>query len=75
VSSRLQSLPASISSPEAGRSSGATLLISSYDWERDRESITLGDAGVAVEVYRGIGIELPLATALREEWKEFDVRR
>jgi hypothetical protein len=31
-------------SPRAGRSSGDVLLLSSYQWERDRGTITLGDA-------------------------------
>jgi hypothetical protein len=60
VSSRLQSPPASISSPEAGRSTGAALLISSYDWERDRESITLGDAiGRFRDVNGYVGLPIP----------------
>jgi len=60
VSSRLQSPPASISSPEAGRSDGAALLISSYDWERDRDSITLGDAIARFREVNGyVGLPIP----------------
>jgi hypothetical protein len=43
VTSRLQSAPASITSRSAGDSADR-LLLSSYDWERDRETITLGEA-------------------------------
>ena len=60
MSSRLQSPPASISSPEAGRSAGAALLISSYDWERDRDSITLGDAIARFREVNGyVGLPIP----------------
>jgi len=60
VSSRLHSPPASISSPEADRSTGAALLISSYDWERDRESITLGDAVARFRDVNGyVGLPIP----------------
>jgi hypothetical protein len=60
VSSRLESPPTSISTPEAGRSTGAALLISSYDWERDRESITLGDAIQRFRDVNGyVGLPIP----------------
>jgi len=60
VSSRLQSPPASISSPETGRSDGAALLVSSYDWERDRDSITLGDAIARFRDVNGyVGLPIP----------------
>ena len=60
MSSRLQSPPASISSTEAGRSTGAALLISSYDWERDRESIALGDAIARFRDVNGyVGLPIP----------------
>ena len=60
MSSRLQSLPASGSSPEAARSTGAALLISSYDWERDRESITLGAAIARFRDINGyVGLPIP----------------
>ena len=60
MSSRLESAPASVSTPEAGRSTGAALLISSYDWERDRESITLGDAIQRFRDVNGyVGLPIP----------------
>ncbi len=60
MSSRLQSPAASLSSPEAGRSTGAALLISSYDWEGDRESITLGDAIARFRDVNGyVGLPIP----------------
>jgi len=60
VSSRLQSPPASSSSPDGGRTTGAALLISSYDWERDRESITLGDAIARFRDVNGyVGLPIP----------------
>jgi hypothetical protein len=60
VSSRLQSTPASMSSPEASRDTAAALLISSYDWERDRESITLGDAIARFRDVNGyVGLPIP----------------
>lgn len=60
MTSRLQSPSASLSSPEAGRSNGAALLISSYDWERDRESITLGDAIARFRDVNGyVGLPIP----------------
>ena len=60
MSSWLHSPPASISSPAAGRSTGAALLISSYDWERDRESITLGDAIARFRDVNGyVGLPIP----------------
>jgi hypothetical protein len=60
VSARLQSPAASISSPEASRNTGAALLISSYDWERDRESIALGDAIARFREVNGyVGLPIP----------------
>jgi hypothetical protein len=60
VSSRLQSPPASISSPDSGPSTGAALLTSSYDWERDRETITLGDAIARFRDVNGyVGLPIP----------------
>lgn len=60
MSSRLHSPPASISSPEAGPSTGAALLISSFDWEGDRESITLGDAIARFRDVNGyVGLPIP----------------
>ena len=60
MSSRLQSPPASISGSDAGPSTGAALLISSYDWERDRETITLGDAIARFRDVNGyVGLPIP----------------
>jgi hypothetical protein len=60
VSSRLQSPTASISTSEPGQSTGAALLISSYDWESDRESITLGDAIARFRDVNGyVGLPIP----------------
>ncbi len=60
MSSRLHSPSASISGPEVDRSTGAALLISSYDWERDRESITLGDAIARFRDVNGyVGLPIP----------------
>jgi hypothetical protein len=60
VNSRLRSPPASVSTPEAGRSTGAALLISSYDWEWNRESITLGDAIARFRDVNGyVGLPIP----------------
>ena len=60
MSSRLQSPPASISSSDGGPSTGAELLISSYDWERDRETITLGDAIARFRDVNGyVGLPIP----------------
>ncbi len=60
MSSQLQSPAASLSSPEAGRSTGAALLLSSYDWERDRESIALGDAIARFRDVNGyVGLPIP----------------
>ncbi|MEA2723217.1 MAG: hypothetical protein QOH59_988 [Gemmatimonadales bacterium] len=59
MSSRLQA-PAPISRPEAGRNTGAALLLSSYDWERDRETITLGDAIARFRDVNGyVGLPIP----------------
>ncbi len=58
--SRLQSPPASLSSPGAGRSHGAALLTSSYDWERDRETLTLGQAIARFRDVNGyVGLPIP----------------
>ncbi len=60
MSSGLQFPAASISGPEAGGSTGAALLLSSYDWERDRESMTLGDAIARFRDVNGyVGLPVP----------------
>ena len=40
-----------------------------------RRRLGMPEGGVSAEVYRGIIIEPPLARALKEEWREFDVVR
>ncbi len=42
MSSRLESV--AVNRPAPGKDTAAQLLLSSYDWESDRETITLGDA-------------------------------
>jgi hypothetical protein len=60
VSSGLPSPATSLSSPEAGRTTAAALLLSSYDWERNRESITLGDAIARFRDVNGyVGLPIP----------------
>ncbi len=44
MSSSLDSAPASIRDRSAATNSAERLLLSSYDWEGDRDTITLGDA-------------------------------
>ncbi|HEY8197842.1 MAG TPA: hypothetical protein VIG04_12735 [Gemmatimonadales bacterium] len=59
MSSQLQS-PESLSKLEGGRNTGAALLMSSYDWERDRETITLGDAIARFRDVNGyVGLPIP----------------
>ncbi len=60
MSSGLDSASVSVPSPEAGHTTAATLLLSSYDWERDRESITLGDAIARFRDVNGyVGLPIP----------------
>lgn len=59
MTSRLESVPGSIS-PVRGDQSAAQLLLSSYDWESDRESITLGDAIQRFRDVNGyVGLPIP----------------
>ena len=53
--------PVSFAVPnDEGRSSAATLLLSSYDWEGDRETITLGDAIARFRDVNGyVGLPIP----------------
>lgn len=60
MSSRLDSAPLSVPSPEAGRNTAAALLLSSYNWEQDRETITLGDAIARFRDVNGyVGLPIP----------------
>lgn len=60
MSSQIQPAAASLRSPSAELSSGEALLISSYDWESGRETITLGDAVARFRDVNGyIGLPIP----------------
>jgi hypothetical protein len=59
VTSRLEAGPAT-SSGRASNNSAAELLLSSYDWESDRETITLGDAIQRFRDVNGyVGLPIP----------------
>jgi hypothetical protein len=59
MTSRLESVPGSIS-PARGDRTAAHLLLSSYDWESDRETITLGDAIQRFRDVNGyVGLPIP----------------
>jgi hypothetical protein len=59
VSSRIDSA-VSIPKPGSASSTAAALLISSYDWERDHETITLGDAIARFRDVNGyVGLPIP----------------
>jgi hypothetical protein len=58
MSSRVESVP--MHSPTAGKDTAAQLLLSSYDWESDRETITLGDAIQRFRDVNGyVGLPIP----------------
>jgi hypothetical protein len=60
VSSRIESPPAALQRSQAGQYSADALLLSSYDWERDREAITLGDAIARFRDVNGyVGLPVP----------------
>jgi hypothetical protein len=60
VSSRLESAPAAIQSAPAQRDSAGSLLLSSYDWESDRETISVGDAVTRFRDVNGyVGLPIP----------------
>jgi hypothetical protein len=60
MSSRLHPAPETRRSPSAERTTAASLLISSYDWERDRETITLGNAIARFRDVNGyVGLPIP----------------
>jgi hypothetical protein len=60
VSSRLDSAPATIRRTGAARCGADALLVSSYDWERDRETIALGDAIARFRDVNGyVGLPVP----------------
>ena len=56
----MDSATLSVTGPEAGESTAAALLLSAYDWERDRETITLGDAIARFRDVNGyVGLPIP----------------
>jgi hypothetical protein len=60
MSARADSTPATVNPARAGRDSAEALLLSSYDWERDRETITLGDAVQRFRDVNGyVGLPIP----------------
>jgi hypothetical protein len=59
VSSRIEQVPRERAAPGQGNAA-AQLLLSSYDWESDRETITLGDAIQRFRDVNGyIGLPVP----------------
>lgn len=60
MSSRLDSAPVSRPSPEVRRNTAADLLLSSYNWDQNRETITLGDAITRFRDVNGyVGLPIP----------------
>jgi hypothetical protein len=60
VSSRLNAVSGSIPSRSADSSSAGRLLLSAYDWERDRETIPLGQAIQRFRDVNGyVGLPIP----------------
>lgn len=60
MSSQIDSPSAALQRPQAGQYSADALLLSSYDWERDREAITLGDAIARFRDVNGyVGLPVP----------------
>ena len=69
MSARLDS-PASIPSSRSGSTADA-LLLSSYDWERDRETITLGDAIARFRDVNGyVGLPIPAKPAFLKVFRK-----
>jgi hypothetical protein len=60
VSSRAESVGSPVQTRSAGENTAAALLLSSYDWERDRETIALGDAIQRFRDVNGyVGLPIP----------------
>jgi len=60
VSSRVESVGSPVQTRSAGENTAAQLLLSSYDWERDRETIALGDAIQRFRDVNGyVGLPIP----------------
>lgn len=68
--SRVESAPASVAS-QMERSTAETLLLSSYDWESDRETITLGDAIARFRDVNGyVGLPIPAKPAFLKVFRK-----
>jgi hypothetical protein len=60
VSSRAESVGSRVQARSTGENTAAALLLSSYDWERDRETIALGDAIQRFRDVNGyVGLPIP----------------
>lgn len=60
MSARSDSTTAAVDLSRSGRDSAEALLLSSYDWERDRGTITLGDAVQRFRDVNGyVGLPIP----------------
>jgi hypothetical protein len=60
VSSRAESVGSTVRTHSAGENTAAALLLSSYDWEGDRETIALGDAIQRFRDVNGyVGLPIP----------------
>jgi hypothetical protein len=60
MSSRTESVGSPVPTWSAGENTAASLLLSSYDWERDRETIALGDAIQRFRDVNGyVGLPIP----------------
>jgi hypothetical protein len=60
MSSRVEAVGGPVQTRSAGENTAAALLLSSYDWERDRETIALGDAIQRFRDVNGyVGLPIP----------------
>ena len=60
MSSRVEAVGGPVQTRSAGENTAAQLLLSSYDWERDRETIALGDAIQRFRDVNGyVGLPIP----------------
>jgi hypothetical protein len=60
MSTRVESVGSPAQTRGAGENTAAALLLSAYDWERDRETITLGDAIQRFRDVNGyVGLPIP----------------
>ncbi|HEV8453571.1 MAG TPA: hypothetical protein VGQ24_01690 [Gemmatimonadales bacterium] len=60
MSSRVESVGSPVQTRSPGENTAAMLLLSSYDWERDRETIALGDAIQRFRDVNGyVGLPIP----------------